>query len=269
MSVKIMRQGFLRDRLFSFFQRLNRHLPVVVWDGADFRRFQRYNQMADRRWVRRALTVLNLFVLAVALACWMGDVYEHHVRNLSGNLLFSRIVMFTTAVSEGFLVCMALFWANVLCRLAGMGKEDPSMLEYGIPYDKLKIEQRRPLVVRYRAELLKRCFYPDERQIAEQERAERMAFRLLRRTAILIAVVVWAVYLIAPEGAFGRLLQSAEILLHSPLIMTWMVIALLALPTLIWLWAEPGDAGEPAVVEATPKKLIGSAVEKTLRDRNP
>jgi hypothetical protein len=162
--------------------------------------------------------------------------------------------MFTTAASGSLAVGMALFYSKGLYRLAGTSMEDRAMLEFGIPYDKLKTEQRGPLMERYRAELLKRCFYPDERQIADQERAERTAWGLLKRAAILIAVVVWAVYLLAPEGALGRLLQAAEMLLDSPLALTWMVIALIALPTLIRLWTEPDQADEPILVVEAEKE---------------
>jgi hypothetical protein len=257
MSIKIMRQGFLRDWLYSSFQRFYRHFPVMALDPASFRRLRRVNQLADRQWVRRSLAALILFVLAITLVSWMGIAYQHHVHHLDEDFLFSRIVLLTTAVSGSFVVCMALFWAKGVYRLAGTSMEDPGMTEFGIPYDKLTTAQRWPLMERYRDELWKRCFYPDERQRVEQERAERTAFRLLRRTAILLAVVVWAVYLIAPEGSIGRLLQLGNTLLNSPLVLSWIVLSLIALPTLIRLWTEPDEAGEPEVVEATPQKLIG------------
>ena len=253
MSVKIMRQGFLRDWLYSLFQRFYRHFPVVMHDPETFRRIQRYSQLADRQWVRRAMAALNAVVLVVTLASWMHSAYAHHMDYVCGDSLFSRIVLFTTAASGSFIVCISLFWAKGLYRLAGMGKEDPGMTEYGIPYYRLTTAQRRPLIERYRDELWKRRFYPDERQRVEQQRAELAAFRLLRRTAILMAVVVWAVYLIAPEGAIGRVLQLGKTLFDSPLVLSWMVLALLALPTLIRLWAEPDEPGEPAPVEGATK----------------
>jgi hypothetical protein len=243
MTVKMTRQGFLKEQLYSFAKWFYRHVPVLVLDPATSQQVRRYSQLADRQWVRRAMAGLNTFVLAAVLASWMGIAYRHHMRHLGGDSLFGRIVMFTTAASGSFSLCMVLFYSKWLYWFAGTSREDPGMSEYEIPLDKLKTAQRRPLLERYRAELLKRSFYPDERQSEEQERAERTAFRLLRRMAILIALGLWAVYLIAPGGAFGRLLQSGETLFDSPLVLSWIVIALIALPTLIRLWTEPDEPG--------------------------
>jgi hypothetical protein len=234
--------------LYSVAERFYRHVPVVMLDSATLGQLKRFSQLADRRWVRRATAAMIVFTLAVVLATWMDTAHRHHVRHLEEDDLLSRIVLFTTAASGSFSVCMVLFYSKGLYRLAGSSMEDLGMLEYGIPYEKLTTAQRRPLAERNRMESLRRRFYPDERQIAEQERAERTAWGLLRRAAILMVVVIWAAYLVAPEGALGRLLQSAEVLLGSPLVLTWVVIALIALPTLIRLWTEPDQADEPRLV---------------------
>jgi len=248
MSVKMLRRGFLRDRLFLLAQQFCHHVPVVVFDAATFQQVQRYCKKVDRQWVRRTMAALNVFVLVAVLASWMGIAYHHYLARLDGDSSFGRIVIFATAVSGSFSACMALFYSKWLYWLAGTSMDDLGLMEYGIPYCKLTATQRRPLMKRNRTELLKRCFYPDERQAANQHRAELAAFRLLRRTAILVAAGVWAAYLIAPARALGRLLQSGEILVDSPLFLSWLAIALVALPTLIRLWTEPDQADEPRIV---------------------
>jgi hypothetical protein len=234
--------------MYSVAERFYRHVPVVMLDPATLGQLKRFGLLVDRRWVRRATAALIIFTLAALLATWMDTAHRHHVRYLVEDDLLSRIVMFTTAASGSFTVGMALFFCKGSYRLAGSSTDDPGLTEYGIPYHRLTLAQRRSLAERNRTDWLRSRFYPDERQIAEQERAERTAWGLLKRAAILMVVAIWALYLIAPEGALGRLLQSAEVLLCSPLVLTWMVIALIALPTLIRLWNEPDQAEEPRLV---------------------
>jgi hypothetical protein len=145
-------------------------------------------------------------------------------------------------------VGILLFWTNVTYMLAGSSTDDLAMLEYGMPYDKLTMSQRRKMLVRSRARMFECWFRADERQSLQLERAERIAYRLLRRTAMTIVILMWAAYLIAPERAFGWALQWGRLMMNSPLMLTWLLLVLIALPMLIRMWTEPDQVGEPKVV---------------------
>jgi hypothetical protein len=247
-----MSETVMQDRHWEiahpFAQWLSDHLPILVPEPATERRLRRWNQWADRQRTRRVLAALIVFLLAFVFAIWIGEAYLEHVRSGDGHGLFYRIVVFVTGASMGFQVGVVIFWSKVTYMLAGSSTEDLALLEYGMPYDKLTAPQRRKMLVRQRATMFVSCFRADERQSAEQERAERAAYRLLRRAVTVIVIVTWAAYLIVPERAFGWLLQWVGLMMKSPLMLTWLAMVLIALPVLIRLWTEPDGVGEVRVV---------------------
>jgi hypothetical protein len=67
---------------------------------------------------------------------------------------------------------------------------------------------------------------------------------LLYRMVIAIVIVSWAAYLTVPERALGW----GGLMMKSPLMLTWLAMALIVLPILIRMWMEPDEVGEPRVV---------------------
>ena len=248
MSEAVMERDRDWERVHPFAQWLSYHLPIHVPGTATERRLRRWSQWVDRQIVRRAAVAMVVLVLAVVFACWTGEAYFDHVRHLDGSGLFHRIVAFVTAASMSFQVGMMLFWTNVAYMFAGSSTEDLAVLDYGVSYDKLTASQRREIAVRHRAKIFVRCFHADERQSVQLERAERTAYGLVRRAAAAIVIVIWAAYLIAPERALRWLLQRGGLMVNSPLMLTWLVMVLIALPMLIRMWTEPDEVGEPRVV---------------------
>ncbi|RSL16129.1 hypothetical protein EDE15_1638 [Edaphobacter aggregans] len=232
--------------LHPFAQWLSDHLPIVVPDPAVQRQFGRYNRWADRQSVRRALAVLTVLVFAVVLWGW---AYVESDDPLSVHRLPHRLAIFVTAMTWMFNMGMMLFFSKWMMAMAGSSVEERSVLEYGTSYDKLTPQERREMLLRYRAELFSQPFHPDEWQAAQHERAERTAFRLLRRSAVVVTVAGWAVYLMAPKVALGWWLRWRGLLVDSPLVLLWMTTALFLLPTLVRMWTLPDEVGEPRVIE--------------------
>ena len=61
-------------------------------------------------------------------------------------------------------------------------------------------------------------------------------------------ILSWAAYLIAPARTFRWVLQWGRLMMNSPLMGTWLLMVLIALPMLIRMWTEPDEVGEPRVV---------------------
>jgi hypothetical protein len=247
MSEVVMERDW--ERAHPFAQWLSDRLPIYVPGTGTEQRVKRWSQWMDRQIIRRAVVALVVLVLVTVFACWTGEAYMDRVRPLDAQGLFHRIVAFVTAASMIFQVGILLFWTNVAYMFAGSSTEDLAMLDYGMPYDKLTTSQRREMLVRSRARMFEGCFRADERQSIQLERAERIAYRLLRRTAMAIVILMWAAYLVAPARAFERVLQWGRLMMNSPLMLTWLLLVLIALPTLIRMWTEPDQVVEPKVVE--------------------
>jgi len=248
MSEAVMERDRDWERAHPLAQWLSDHLPIHVPGPAEERRLKRWSQWADRQIVRRAVVAMVVLVLVTVFACWTGEAYIERVRTLDVQGFFHRIVAFITAASMMFQVGILLFWTNLTYMIAGSSTEDLAMLEYGMPYDKLTMSQRRKMLVRSRARMYECWFRADERQSLQLERAERIAYRLLRRTAMAVVILLWAAYLIAPNGVFGWVLQWGRLMMNSPLMLTWLLLVLIALPMLIRMWTEPDGMGEPKVV---------------------
>ena len=248
MNETVMERDRHWERAHGFAQWLSDRLPILVPSPASERQMRLWGQWADRRRVRRTLAGMVVFVLALALVCWISTANIDHERFGDAHGLFHRIVALVTAASYSFQLGVMLFWSNLVYMFAGSSREDVAMLDYGVPYDKLTTAQRREMLVRQRAKMLVMCFRGDEQQSLQLERAERAAYRLLRRALVAIVIVAWAAYLIAPERVFRRLLQWGWLMRNDPLMLTWLAMGLIVLPVLIRLWVEPDEMGEPKVV---------------------
>jgi hypothetical protein len=224
-------------------------LPIVVAGPETERRARRWNRWADRQIVRRSVAIFIVFFLAVVLAIWMGTYYKDHLGHMGEQDLFQRVTIFVGIVPVAIAMGNMLLWSKVVYTFAGSSTEDRAMLEYGLPYDKLTLEQRRRMVVQYRAEIWTRFFRSDERQDAQRERAERAAYRVLRWTVVAMVAMAWVAYLIVPERAFAWLMVWGRLLVSSPLMLTWLALAVIVLPVMIRMWMEPDEVGEPCVVK--------------------
>jgi hypothetical protein len=122
--------------------------------------------------------------------------------------------------------------------------DDRAQVRHGVNFDELSEAEQKEILQRYRVwgYVVDPDRNPDERRIALRLHANEAAFRFLRVALPIFAAAYWMVYLWAPSGKWR------ETLTDSPVLIMWLVVFVLNLPTVIELWTEPDEAGEPRAV---------------------
>jgi hypothetical protein len=125
---------------------------------------------------------------------------------------------------------------------AQMSLEDRALAEHGVEFEQLS-EPERELVFKHslREQWLGRV-ERDEREEELQQRAARMAFRILRLGLVLFLLGYWGVCFSRPSGS------ARAALMVSAVVISWMVMGVLALPQMVRMWTEPDEVGEPRMI---------------------
>ena len=123
--------------------------------------------------------------------------------------------------------------------------DDRAMLEHGVEFEKLRDSERKDLLRRYQVGTYLLNNYPDELQAAQEAEAHLRAYGLLKVLLPAFVVVYWAGWIWLPSG---RLREGWT---DAPLVMTWVMLLILALPHMVRMWTEPDEvlAAEPRVME--------------------
>jgi hypothetical protein len=125
--------------------------------------------------------------------------------------------------------------------------DDAAMMEHGEEFESLTNTQREQLFQgRFRDFLFGRI-HRDEREAELRLRSEGAAYRLLRPGLIVVVVAYWAVCLLGP---FEPIRQALAI---TAIAVTWIAVAVLVMPTMIRMWTQPNEVGEPRIVR--PEKV--------------
>jgi hypothetical protein len=122
--------------------------------------------------------------------------------------------------------------------------EDDALMQHGEPFDALTSEQRQQLLQQRSKDLLLGRIHRDEREAELRLAAEGTAYRLLRPGLVLVVAAYWAVCLLGPFAAVR------ETLAITGLAVTWVAIAVLVLPTMVRMWTQPNEVGDPQIVNA-------------------
>jgi hypothetical protein len=142
-----------------------------------------------------------------------------------------------------FLSSIALFaFHRMQIGLARPTLEDMSVLEYGKEFDSLRERQRGELFQRVVRDGIWGRVRLDEREAELRLRAEGAAYRLLRPGLLCASGVYWAVCLFGPFAAERRMLAV------SAVAFSWLTVFVLVLPTMVRMWTQPDDVGDPRVV---------------------
>jgi hypothetical protein len=122
--------------------------------------------------------------------------------------------------------------------------DDRAQVRHGVNFDQLSDAEQNEILQRYRVwgYVLDPDSNPDERQTALRLQANDAAFRFLRVALPCFAAVYWMVYLFVPAG------ELRETLMDSPVLIMWLVVFVINLPTTIEMWTEPDEVGEPRAV---------------------
>jgi hypothetical protein len=122
--------------------------------------------------------------------------------------------------------------------------EDDALMQHGEPFDALTSERRQQLLQQRSKDLLLGRIHRDEREAELRLAAEGTAYRLLRPGLVLVVAAYWAVCLLGPFAAVR------ETLAITGLAVTWIAIAVLVLPTMVRMWTQPNEVGDPQIVNA-------------------
>ena len=120
--------------------------------------------------------------------------------------------------------------------------DDRAQVEHGVNFDQLSDAEQKELLARYRIGTFRLDGVADERQEMSRLRANKAAFRFLRVALLCFAVGYWMVYLWVPAGDWR------DMLMDSPVVISWLVVFVISLPQQIEMWTEPDDIGEPRAV---------------------
>jgi hypothetical protein len=129
-------------------------------------------------------------------------------------------------------------------RLVVKSLDDRAQVRHGVNFDQLSDSEQKEILQRYRVwgYVLDPDSNPDERQMALRLHANAAAFRFLRVALPCFAAAYWMVYFGVPAGDWR------ETLMDSPVLIMWLVIFVVTLPTIIVRWMEPDEIGEPRAV---------------------
>lgn len=129
-------------------------------------------------------------------------------------------------------------------RLVVKSLDDRAQVRHGLNFDQLSEAEQKEILQRYRVwgYIVDPDRNPDERRIAMRLHANDAAFRFLKVALPVFVAAYWMVYLWVPSGPWR------ETLMDSPVLIMWLAVFILNLPTVIELWTEPDGLGEPRAV---------------------
>jgi hypothetical protein len=146
-------------------------------------------------------------------------------------------------VNTALLSAVALWVSHrVQLGLAQSTLEDRAVMEYGTEFEALEEKQRGELAQQVIRDGIRGKVQLDERECELRLRSEGAAYRLLRPGLAVAAGVYWAVCLLGPFAA------QREMMAMTAVAISWLAVAVLVLPTIVRLWTQPDDVGEPRVV---------------------
>ncbi len=125
--------------------------------------------------------------------------------------------------------------------------EDSAMMQHGEEFEALTEREREQLFQQRLRDSLQGKVRTDEREAELQLRAEGVAYRLLRPGLGLVVAGYWAVCLLGPFA------ETRETLVDTAIAVTWIVVAVLVLPTMVRMWTQPNEVGETQIVNANKK----------------
>jgi hypothetical protein len=120
--------------------------------------------------------------------------------------------------------------------------DDRAMMEHGVEFNKLTDEQQEEILRRYRVGTYLLNYFPDEFEVSREAKAHVRAYEVMKVLLPSFAVVYWAGWHLLPEGRVRAGWTD------GPLVLTWVLLFVLALPQMIRMWTEPDEVGEPKVM---------------------
>jgi hypothetical protein len=189
--------------------------------------FREAMRSRTRRW-RRVQVALFFF--------WMGMGLLEAGRPLSFGTLGIRSLPYIWVLGQIFKVWE---WQR---SIPVSSLDDRSVLEHGVEFEGLREPEQKELLRRYQVGTYRMGYLPDEREGEQERRLHVQAYAVLRRLLPVIAVIYWVGWQLLPLG------RMRDRWTDGPVVMTWVLLLVLALPQMIRMWTEPDEVGEPRVV---------------------
>jgi hypothetical protein len=133
--------------------------------------------------------------------------------------------------------------------------DDLAMAEYGVEFEQTTPSQQTELLrlSRHRRQRVKERryyrvgayllrYHPDEYDEAREHESHLRAHEILRLVLPAVAVVYWLGWRLLPEGGVRHAWTN------GPVVLTWVMLFVLALPQILRMWTVPDDPGEPKLV---------------------
>ncbi|HTA44233.1 MAG TPA: hypothetical protein VK789_17410 [Bryobacteraceae bacterium] len=183
----------------------------------------------SRRWRRREVVFFYLTMLIFLLAT-IGE--DHH-----------GFWHFFWAIYGGVISLHSLSRASRGEPLIVTSLDDRAQLAHGVNFDQLSAAEQKEILGRYRVGsslILDRP--PDERQQAMRLSAFAAAFQFLRIALPWFAAAYWVAWLLVPAGDWRTALTD------SPVLISWVIVFVVSLPSVIVMWTEPDEGREPRAV---------------------
>lgn len=204
-------------------------------DREHWTRVNRVSRWGNTRRVRRCVVLLWIAVLAVDP--WVV------LRLAQRFAVLAQLPALLLPTLSQLLIAWLAFRA-MQTGLAQPTLEDTALMQHGEEFDALTSEQREQLFQQRSKDLVLGRVNRDEREAELRLDAERKAYRLLRPGLIAVVAAYWAVCLLGPFAAVR------ETLAITGLAVTWIAVAVLVLPTMVRMWTQPNEVGEPRIVES-------------------
>ncbi len=181
-----------------------------------------------RKWRRRQ--VVGFYCLMFLWPLFTAGNDHHSFRHL-----FWAVYPLYVAISQ------LSHWRRTQQRVV-TNLDDRAQVEHGVNFDQLSDAEQKEILWRYRIGTFRLDSIPDERQEMSRLRANEAAFRFLRVALMCFAAAYWMGYLWVPAGDWR------DMLMDGPVVISWLVVFVISLPTQIEMWTEPDDIGEPRAV---------------------
>jgi hypothetical protein len=216
----------------------------VLWIGIPRRRTSeledwasilRVSYLGNSRRFRRFAVLLWIVVLA--FDPW---VLSRLARSYAALAKLPQLLLPT--VTQLLITWLAFRGAHI--GLAQPTLEDTAMMQHGAEFDRLTHQQREQLFRRKFRDFILGRVPKDERESELRLRAEGVAYRLLRPGLVIVVAAYWAVCLLGPFEPVRQTLAIAAIAV------TWLAVAVLVLPTMVRMWTQPNEVGEPRIVRS-------------------
>ena len=208
-------------------------------EAEDWGQVRRISRWGNTRRVRRL--VVMLWITALAVDPWMV------MRLSQGIEVLAKVPQLLLATLTQLLITWATF-RGMQIGLAQPPLTDSAVLQYGTEFETLTEADREELLRARSRELLLGKVERDERETELQTRAERTSYRLLRPGLAVVVAAYWALCLLGPFAAVR------STLLVTAIGVTWLAVAVLALPTMVRMWTQADEAGETQIVTRTTQK---------------